>query len=114
MYAKKELHDIRRKLKIFAEAKACGNVSFTCRRYGISRETFYTWKRRYESLGERGLINNKPCPQNLVRRVKREIEEKILYLRTTYHFGQQSDRLVSTTLSRHKNFNWRSKRRTYT
>jgi len=40
-------------------------------------------------LGERGLINNKPCPQNLARRVKREIEEKILYLRTTYHFGQQ-------------------------
>jgi putative transposase len=25
-----------------------GNVSFTCRHFGISRETFYVWKRRYD------------------------------------------------------------------
>ena len=25
-----------------------GNVSFTCRHFGISRETFYYWKRRYD------------------------------------------------------------------
>lgn len=56
MYKKKALSEIRHKLKIFAEVKTCGNVSFVCRRYGISRDTYYRWKRQYEALGEAGLI----------------------------------------------------------
>jgi hypothetical protein len=31
-----------------------GNVAMTCRYYGISRQAFYTWKRRYDELGEEG------------------------------------------------------------
>jgi transposase InsO family protein len=42
-----------------------------------------------DSHGEKGLINSKPCPQNPKIRVPKHIEEKILYLRRTYHFGQQ-------------------------
>jgi transposase-like protein len=32
-----------------------GNVALTCRYYGISRQCFYTWKRRYDAHGLDGL-----------------------------------------------------------
>jgi transposase-like protein len=87
VYSKKEQHDIRRKLRVFAAAKDSGNIALTCRRYGISRETYYKWRRKYKQSGEPGLINQKPCPQNPSIRVKPEIEEKILYLRQNHHLG---------------------------
>src|ERR671917_239133 len=83
-----EHHDINRKLRVLNHAKESGNVSQTCRYFGISRETFYQWKRAYAKDGERALINSKPCPQNPKLRTPAEIEEKILHLRKTYHLGQ--------------------------
>ena len=80
--------DIRRKLRILEHAKGTGNVSKTCRHFGISREIFYRWKRAYQENGETALINQKPCPENPKLRTPPEIEEKILYLRSTYHLGQ--------------------------
>ena len=59
-----ELRDISCKLKVLNHAKAIGHVSRTCRYFGISRETFYQWRRAYERDGERALINSKPCPEN--------------------------------------------------
>jgi transposase InsO family protein len=81
--------DINRKLKILRYGEELGNVSKACRYYGISRETYYQWKRALATKGETGLINSKPCPINLKRRVAPNIEEQILYLRSTYHFGQK-------------------------
>lgn len=81
--------DIRRKLKVLNYAKEIGNITKACRYFGISRETFYQWKRAYEVHGETGLINNKPCPVNLKLRTPQHIEEKIVHLRTTYHLGQK-------------------------
>lgn len=81
--------DISRKLKILRYAEEIGNVSKTCRYFGISREIFYRWKRTYAREGESGLINSKPCPENPKLRVPGPIEERILYLRKTYHLGQQ-------------------------
>ncbi len=80
--------DISRKLKVFEHAVTSGNVAFTCRHFGISRDTFYQWKRAYAARGEKGLINSKPCPENPKLRTPLPIEEKILYLRRNYHFGQ--------------------------
>ena len=37
-------HDIRRKTRVLNDAELSGNVSHTCRRYGISRDTYYRWK----------------------------------------------------------------------
>ncbi len=79
--------DIRRKLKCLEYGQAHGNVTHACRKFGISRETYYQWKRTLETKGEAGLINKKPCPENLKLRTSLHIEEKILYLRRTYHFG---------------------------
>jgi transposase InsO family protein len=83
-----EHHDINRKLRVLNHAIEGGNVSQTCRYFGISRETFYQWRRAYERDGERALINSKPCPQNPKLRTPAHIEEKILHLRKTYHLGQ--------------------------
>lgn len=84
----KAQRDISRKLRILNHAKKTGNVSKTCRYFGVSREIFYQWKRSYEKNGEKSLINSKPCPQNPKLRVVPEIEEKIIYLRQKYHLGQ--------------------------
>ena len=80
--------DISHKLKVFEHAAGSGNVAFTCRHFGISRETYYQWTRAYAAHGERGLINSKPCPENPKLRTSAFIEEKIIYLRRNYHFGQ--------------------------
>lgn len=83
-----EHRDISRKLRVLNHAKETGNVSRTCRYFGVSRQTFYQWKRTYERDGERALINSKPCPENPKLRTPAHVEEKILYLRRTYHLGQ--------------------------
>lgn len=46
--------DIARKLKVLSYAKEIGNISKTCRYFGICRETFYKWKRAYESQEKHG------------------------------------------------------------
>lgn len=84
---KQALSDIARKKRVFSHALETGNITKTCRYFGISRETFYEWKRRYNDRGDEGLINSKPCPENPKLRMPKEIEEKILYLRKNYHFG---------------------------
>ena len=84
---KKELQEIGHKLKVLRHGTSTGNVSYSCRFWGISRDTFYRWKKNYEERGETGLINSKPCQENPTLRVPLEIEEKVLHLRRTYHFG---------------------------
>lgn len=84
----KAQREIAHKLKVFAHAEQNGNVALTCRYFGISRDTFYRWKKNYKSKGEIGLVNSKPCPQNPKLRTPAEIEDKIIYLRQHYHFGQ--------------------------
>lgn len=83
-----EQRDISRKLRVLNHAQESGNISKTCRYFGVSRETFYQWKKAYQRGGERALINSKPCPQNPKLRTPAHIEEKILHLRRTYHLGQ--------------------------
>lgn len=81
--------DIKRKLKVLEYAQKLGNISKACRYFGISRQSFYAWKKALVEKGEEGLINSKPCPENPKLRTPPEIEEKVLYLRKTYHLGQK-------------------------
>ena len=52
----KAQRDIKRKLRVLDYDQEIGNVSKTCRYFGISRQTFYLWKRAYEQHGEKALI----------------------------------------------------------
>ena len=46
----------KRRLAILRHAEEItGNVALTCRYYGISRQCFYTWRRRYDAHGLDGL-----------------------------------------------------------
>jgi transposase len=63
------------------------NVARTCRHFGISRQAFYKWKKRYEEHGEAGLCDRPRTPHRSPRATPREVVSKILYLRQNYHFG---------------------------
>lgn len=64
-----------------------GNVAQTCRYYGISRQTYYRWLRRYEDKGLPGLRDRSKRPLVSPRATPAEIVTKIVYLRQNYHFG---------------------------
>lgn len=72
--------------KIIAHA-AHTNVSAACRYYGVSRQFFYRWQRRYAADGVAGLRDHSRRPHRHPKATRQEVVGKILYLRTTYHFG---------------------------
>jgi transposase-like protein len=53
----------KRRLAILRHAEEItGNVALTCRYYGISRQCFYTWRRRYDADGLDGLRTAPTAP----------------------------------------------------
>lgn len=64
-----------------------GNVSRTCRYYGISRQVYYKWLRRYEEGGLEALRDRSSRPHVSPKATRVEVVGKIIYLRQTYHFG---------------------------
>jgi transposase len=73
--------------RFLQEAAAMQNVARVCRRFGISRKSFYKWKRRHTEHGDAGLCDRPRTPQRSPRATAREVVSKILYLRQHYHFG---------------------------
>ena len=57
------------------------------RYYGITRQSFYVWKRRYDELGEEGLKDRSRRPKTCPNATHVDVVGKILYLRQNYHFG---------------------------
>jgi transposase InsO family protein len=58
-----------------------------CRHFGISRQAFYKWKKRYEAEGDAGLCDRSRAPRRSPRATAKEVVSKVLYLRQIYHFG---------------------------
>src|SRR5919106_4522279 len=72
----------KHRLQVIRHAKeVTGNVAQTCRYYGISRQTFYSWYRRYEEKGLVGLRDRSKRPLVSPKATQPEIVEKIIYLR---------------------------------
>jgi transposase len=79
---------VRRRLAVLRHAEeVTGNVAQTCRYYGISRQCYYTWLRRFETEGPEGLRDRSQRPHHSPNATQAEIVEKIVHLRRTYHFG---------------------------
>jgi transposase InsO family protein len=79
---------IRHRLAVLQHAEeVTGNVAMTCRYYGITRQTFYVWKRRHEELGPEGLQDRSSRPRVSPRTTHVDVVGKIVYLRQHYHFG---------------------------
>jgi len=75
------------RLKVLRYAAEERNVARACRRFGISRKSFYKWKQRHAEHGDAGLCDRPRTPQRSPRATAREVVSKILYLRQHYHFG---------------------------
>jgi transposase InsO family protein len=63
-----------------------GNVAKTCRYYGISRQAYYLWYRRYLAEGVEGLRDRSKRPLASPTATRTDVIGKIIYLRQTY-FG---------------------------
>jgi transposase InsO family protein len=78
----------KRRLAVLRHAEEItGNVALTCRYYGISRQCFYTWRRRYDAHGLDGLRDRSHRPHVSPGTTRTEVVGKIIYLRQHYHFG---------------------------
>jgi len=61
--------DVRRRLQWFDWHASHGeNVSLTCRHFGISRQTFYRWRERYNPQDLRSLGDHSSQPRNVRQR----------------------------------------------
>jgi transposase len=87
------------RLKIIQEATARPrNIAPVCRRYHISRQTFYKWHKRYLAKGEEGLRDFPQGPHHCPRATHPDIVDKILHLRQ--HYGiTASVRCASVSIS---------------
>jgi transposase InsO family protein len=70
--------DVRLRIAVASEDV---NVSAFCRQQGISRETFYVWRRRFRDGGLDGLEPRSRAPRTSPQRVGADIEEAIIELR---------------------------------
>jgi transposase len=79
---------VRRRLAVLHHVEeVTGNVAMSCRYFGISRQLYYTWLRRYRAEGLEGLRERSRRPHVSPNATHTEIVGKILYLRQHYHFG---------------------------
>ena len=82
---------VQKRLNILAQAEESNNVASTCRSHGISRETFYKWKRAYESGGGKALEKRTPGAQQGAHpsRIPNEIGKIILLVRKKHSYGSR-------------------------
>lgn len=91
MFSERELERrARHRLEILTHAEeVSGSIAATCRYFGISRNVFYRWQRRYEEFGIDGLKDRSKRPHHSPNATEAELVEKIIHLRQNYHFGPQ-------------------------
>ncbi|HEY6534727.1 MAG TPA: helix-turn-helix domain-containing protein [Candidatus Nitrosocosmicus sp.] len=72
---------IENKYKMIIEPERSGkSISDICVAFGVSRQTWYKWKRRYNACGIDGLKNQSRKPHNIknVKVTNKELEKIIL------------------------------------
>ncbi len=80
---------IENRYRMIIEPERSGKtISDVCVAFGVSRETWYKWKRRYDTSGLDGLKNQSRKPHNIKYvKVTGELEKIILQLRLHSRFG---------------------------
>ncbi|HYB19689.1 MAG TPA: IS481 family transposase [Thermodesulfobacteriota bacterium] len=80
---------IRQRYAWFQEAQRLGNVKMACLRLGISRKTFYKWKKRFDQAKEKrsSLLDRSRRPHHLHYRVKKSLRRRLQALRKKTHLG---------------------------
>lgn len=71
--------------EILEEPRLTGeSVTEVCARRGLSRDTFYRYRRRFETAGEAGLEERSRAPITSPNRMDRDLEELICRMRTDH------------------------------
>ena len=80
---------IENRYKMIIEPERSGkSISDICVAFGVSRQTWYKWKKRYNACGKDGLKNQSKRPHNIKNvKVTKELEKIILELRLNNRFG---------------------------
>ena len=79
--------EVRRRLAVLRHVEeVTGNVAMTARYFGISRQVYYLWLRRYRAEGLEGLRARSHRPKTCPHATDTEVIEKIIHLRKNY-FG---------------------------
>jgi transposase InsO family protein len=65
---------IKHRMAVLRHAEEFGNVSLTCRYFGISRPTFYRWRQRFEGHGPEGLCDLSSAPHHSPRATRADEE----------------------------------------
>ena len=73
-----EKNDINIRYLFIMHGIRTGNISETCRLFGISRPTYYKWYERYKKYGVEGLKDKTRAKPQMPNKVSEEIEEFIL------------------------------------
>ncbi|MEU2052993.1 helix-turn-helix domain-containing protein [Streptomyces bungoensis] len=82
--------EAKRRLAVIRHVEeVSGNVAMSCRYFGISRQAYYTWYRRYQAEGIEGLRTRSKAPKTSPNATHVEVVGKIIYLRQNYHFGPE-------------------------
>ncbi|MFF7655785.1 helix-turn-helix domain-containing protein [Streptomyces sp. NPDC007983] len=82
--------EAKRRLAVIRHVEeVTGNVAMSCRYFGISRQAYYTWYRRYQAEGVEGLRTRSKAPKTSPNATHVEVAGKIIYLRQNYHFGPE-------------------------
>jgi transposase len=84
----KELLRFRNKLFILKFiSKSRMSIRAECAAFGIPRNSYYNWKKKYQEEGEVGLRRKKPIAKNHPNQIPRDVIDKILELRKEYQLG---------------------------
>jgi len=99
VYEQIQARKVKARLRMLEHAqRISGNVSQTCRFFGVSRALFYIWKERYEKHGVAGLRDLPRRPHKIRFRIPPEIVSLILRIREERRYGAVR---VSLYLQRH-------------
>ena len=80
---------IENRYRMIIEPERSGkSISDVCIAFGVSRATWYKWKKRYDTYGIDGLKNQSRKPHNIKNlKVTEELEKLVLELRLNNRFG---------------------------
>jgi transposase InsO family protein len=87
-YKQIQARKVKARLRMLQHAqRVSGNVSQTCRFFGVSRSLYYIWKKRFEKKGPDGLRDLKRRPHHIRYRIPPEIVSLILRIREERRYG---------------------------
>ena len=77
--------EIKTRFNLIHEKGMTGDtICNICKRYGVSRKTYYKWNNRYKRKGIEDLLDVSKRPHNIkYKEITPELEETILHLRLT-------------------------------